>query len=182
MAKKRKIIALIIILLAAFAVREVLYNISFPINYKEYILKYSDEYNIDPYLMMAIINTESRFNKDAASHKGAIGLMQLTEPTAEWIAESMGDSDFNTSQLYDPETNIKMGGWYINNLRDQFGTMELVLAAYNAGRGNVANWISNSVISEDGTDCANIPYKETEQYIRKVMNNREVYKLLYNLS
>ena len=182
MLRKRKIIVLIVIFFTVFIAKGIIYNISYPVIYKEYIMKYSEEYNIDPYLLTAIINAESKFDKDAKSHKGAIGLMQLTGPTAEWVAESMGDENFKMEYLYKPEQNIKMGAWYIDNIREEFDSTELVLAAYNAGRGNVQKWINSSVISADGKDYSNIPYAETEKYIKKVLINQKIYQILYDLS
>ena len=169
-------------LIAVFGVKEILYKVTYPVFYKDYIIKYSAEYHIDPHLLMAIINTESRYDKNATSHKGAIGLMQLTESTADWIAESMGNSNFSKDDLYDPETNIRMGAWYINNIRQEFGSMELILAAYNAGRGNVKKWIGNATIAQDGKDLDNIPYAETEKYVKKVLSNQKIYKLLYPMN
>ncbi len=181
MAKSRKfVVILIILLVTAFAAKGIIYHV-YPVEYKDYILKYSREYDIDPYLLTAIIKVESRFNKDAASHKGAIGLMQLTEPTAFWIAESMGNENFVIDDLYDPETNIKMGAWYVDNIRREFGAIELVLAAYNAGRGNVASWIDNSLIAGDGTDCSGIPYQETKTYVEKVLASQGIYRILYDI-
>ena len=179
--RKKFAIVLIVLLFAAFAAKTAINHI-YPVAYKDYILKYAKEYDIDPYLLTAIIKVESRFDKNAASHKGAIGLMQLTEPTAFWIAESMGDESFTADDLYEPETNIKMGAWYVNNIRREFGYIELVLAAYNAGRGNVANWIDNSLIAPDGTDCSGIPYKETKEYVKKVLSNQDIYRILYDIS
>jgi soluble lytic murein transglycosylase len=182
MTAKRRIAVLLIALFAVLGVKEIVYNVTYPVVYKDYIIKYSDEYNIDPHLLMAIIKTESRYDKNATSHKGAIGLMQLTEPTADWIAVSMGNANFSTNDLYDPETNIKMGAWYINNIRQEFGSVELILAAYNAGRGNVKKWIGNSTIAEDGKDLDNIPYAETEKYVKKVLSSQKIYKILYPMS
>ena len=180
--KKRKILVVLIILIAIIGARELVYHVSFPVMYRDYVVKYSQEYDIDPYLLLAVINVESRFDKNATSHKGAIGLMQLTESTAHWIAESMGNENFNTDDLYDPETNIRMGAWYIDNIRKEFGSTELVLAAYNAGRGSVAGWIDSEVIGRDGTDCQNIPYNETKRYVEKVMRNQDIYRILYDIS
>ncbi|MEQ8155535.1 MAG: lytic transglycosylase domain-containing protein [Clostridiaceae bacterium] len=182
MKLKKILLTLLVLLTVFFGIKEVVTNVTHRLLYKEYIIKYSKEYGLDPYLVMAVINTESKFKKDAVSTKGAVGLMQLTESTAEWIAESSGDEDFKTRDLYNPETNIKMGCWYLNNLSEEFDTTELVLAAYNAGRGNVAKWLSNSDISKDGQNLHNIPYGETDKYIKKVMVNREIYKLLYKIN
>ncbi|QHI73585.1 lytic transglycosylase domain-containing protein [Aminipila terrae] len=182
MTRNRKIIVFLVFVFALFIAREIVYNISYPMLYKDYVMKYSREYNIDPYFLMAVIKTESKFDKDATSHKGAIGLMQLTGSTAEWIAESMSVEGFNRTDLYNPELNIKMGSWYIDNIRKEFGSTELILAAYNAGRGNVNKWISNSLISEDGEDIDNIPYSETVKYIKKVKLNEKIYRILYRIN
>ncbi|WP_324825224.1 lytic transglycosylase domain-containing protein [Sinanaerobacter sp. ZZT-01] len=179
--RKKFVIFFIILLFAAFAVKTAINHV-YPVGYEEYILKYSREYDIDPYLLTAIIKVESKFDKNATSHKGAIGLMQLMEPTAFWIAESMGDENFAVDNLYDPETNIKMGAWYVNNIRREFKYTELVLAAYNAGRGNVASWIDDSLIARDGTDYSGIPYNETRKYVEKVLSNQDIYRILYNIS
>lgn len=179
--KAIKIIALILaVLLVLFAARYCLYDVYYRLSYRDLIEKYSTEYEIDEYLMMAMIHTESNFKKGAESSAGAKGLMQLTESTAKWIAKSMGDTDFKVDDLYDPETNIKMGAWYFDNLRTEFGTTELVLAAYNAGRGHVNEWLDDSVISQDGKDYDKVPFPETRKYIRKVLNDEKMYKLLYS--
>ena len=179
--RKKFTLFLIILLMAAFAAKTLI-NQVYPVSYKDYIIKYSREYDIDPYLLTAIIKVESRFDKDATSHKGAMGLMQLMEPTAYWIAESMGDENFTVDDLYDPETNIKMGAWYFDNIRREIEYTELVLAAYNAGRGNVASWIDDSLIARDGIDYSGIPYNETRKYIEKVLSNQDIYRILYDLS
>jgi len=176
MKRNRILLTLLVILLLVFATKGVVYNGANRILYKDYIVQYSKEYELDPYLVMAIINAESKFDKDAISSKGAMGLMQMTESTAEWVAESTNTTDFETHDLYDPETNIKMGCWYINKLRDEFGNTQLVLAAYNAGPGNVEEWLKDSNISKDGQYLDNIPYGETDNYIKRVLLNKEIYQ------
>lgn len=152
----------------------------FPMHYKDYIEKYSNEHKLDPYFVAAVIKTESNFKKDAVSKKNAQGLMQLTPETAKWVAEKMGIKDFTIEQLKDPETNIKMGCWYLNNLKEEFdGNMDLVLAAYNGGRGNVQKWLKNKEHSKDGENLNYIPFKETDKYIKKVKCIKNVYKFLY---
>lgn len=153
---------------------------NFPLYYKEYILKYSNENNLDPYLVAAVIRTESNFNSDALSRKDAKGLMQIMDDTAEWIAQKMKDKDFKTEDIFDAETNIKFGCWYLSNLRKEFGeNSELILAAYNGGRGNVKNWLNNKKYSKDGKSLQYIPFKETDRYIKKVRVTYNVYKYLY---
>jgi soluble lytic murein transglycosylase len=128
---------------------------------------------------MSVINAESRYDKDAVSSQGAVGLMQITTPTAEWIAKSMGEKNFSADKLHDPETNIRMGVWYFNYLGKKFPAKELVLAAYNAGPGNVNDWLDQSIISKDGKDYEKIPFKETGNYVKKVISEEKMYDFLY---
>lgn len=153
----------------------------YPIKYSDYIMKYSQKYNLDPYFVTAVIKTESSFDKNARSSKNAYGLMQITSDTAEWAASKMKIDNFTTSSLYDPETNINMGCWYIDDLKKEFnGNMELVLAAYNGGRGNVQKWLKSREHSSNGKDLEYIPFKETDKYIKKVKVNYNIYKYLYS--
>ncbi|OFI07236.1 soluble lytic murein transglycosylase precursor [Clostridium acetireducens DSM 10703] len=155
-------------------------KIFFPLKYKNSVVNYSKEFNLDPYLVAAVIKTESNFNLEAKSNKNAYGLMQITSDTGEWAAEKMGIKDFHTNLLYDPQFNIRMGCWYLDNLRKEFnGNMDLVLAAYNGGRGNVQKWLNDSDHSLDGQNLHNIPFKETEDYLKKVKLNYKIYKFLY---
>jgi len=151
-----------------------------PLKYREIIEKYSSEYGLDAYLIMAIIKVESNYNKDAVSHKGAKGLMQLTDQTAQWGAQKLGMDDYASDKVYDPETNIKIGCWYLNNLMKEFdNNLSLVLAAYNGGSGNVNKWLNDENLSKSGKTLDKIPFKETEQFIKKVMKEYHIYVKLY---
>ncbi|KZL93823.1 lytic transglycosylase domain-containing protein [Clostridium magnum] len=152
----------------------------FPLKYSENIIKYSKEYNLDPFLVAAVIKTESNFDEGAKSNKNAYGLMQITPDTAEWAAEKMNINSFKTEMLYNPDFNIRMGCWYLNNLKEEFNdNNELVLAAYNGGRGNVQKWLKSAEHSVDGKNLHYIPFKETDKYIKKVKVNYNIYKYLY---
>lgn len=152
----------------------------YPLKYKDIVEKYSMEYNIDFYLVMAIIKVESNFDKNAVSHKGAKGLMQLTGQTAQWGAQALNLSDYTSDKVYDPETNIKIGCWYINRLMQEFDNdLTLVLAAYNGGSGNVNKWLQDKNLSSSGKTLDKIPFKETENYVKKVIREYHVYKKLY---
>lgn len=152
----------------------------FPLKYSENIIKYSQEYNLDPFLVAAVIKTESNFDEGAKSNKNAYGLMQITPDTAEWAAEKMDVNSFKTEMLYNPEFNIRMGCWYLNNLKEEFdGNTELVLAAYNGGRGNVQKWLKSAEHSADGKNLHYIPFKETDKYVKRVKVNYNIYKYLY---
>lgn len=152
----------------------------FPIAYKDFINKYSEEFNSDPFLVAAIINVESKYNKDAVSSKDARGLMQIGKVTGGWGATTLGIDNYSEDMLYEPEINIRIGTWYINQLNKEFkNDLSLVLAAYNAGSGNVNKWLKDEKYSKDGTDLIRIPFKETEEYVEKVQFNYKVYKFLY---
>lgn len=161
-------------------VKEYTDKLMYPIEYKEYVDKYSQEFNLDPLLVLSIIKVESKFDKDAKSNKDARGLMQVTPKTGEWGAEKIGIEDFDAEQLYDPDTNIRIGCWYLDNLRTQFDyNMELVVAAYNGGSGNVTKWLADSEYSDDGETLKKIPFEETENYVKRVFTSYEKYQKLY---
>ncbi|MBS4535934.1 lytic transglycosylase domain-containing protein [Clostridium sp. D2Q-14] len=171
------ILILVITVLSIKFVKEKIY----PLKYKEYILMYCDDYNVDPNLVAAIISVESKFNKDVVSSKGAIGLMQILPETAIWISQQNSMKEFEEWMLYTPEVNIKMGTWYINHLYKQFEDIDLILAAYNGGSGNVSKWLEDEKYSKDGKTLDIVPFKETREYIKKVNFRRKVYKYLYDL-
>jgi soluble lytic murein transglycosylase len=150
-----------------------------PYGYSDYIMEYSEKYDLDPVLVAAVIKTESNFEADAVSSKNAYGLMQITQETAHWAAGKMGIDDFTTDRLMDPETNIMIGCWYLDNLDKEFGSTDLVLAAYNAGRGNVQQWLDDPAHSSDGKTLTDIPFEETDNYIKKVKVYYKIYEFLY---
>lgn len=151
----------------------------YPYKYSNYIIEYSKQNNLDPLFVAAVIKTESNFNENALSNKNAYGLMQITAETAQWSSSKMGIVDFKLDMLKDPEYNIKIGCWYLNNLDKEFNNFDLVLAAYNGGRGNVQKWLKNSNHSVDGKNLQYIPFKETDKYVKKVNVNYSIYRFLY---
>lgn len=183
---KKKILILLIITIILIAIYKI-FNIEniilkhlYPIKYEEYVTKYSNELNIDPMLSYAIIKTESNFKEQVISKSGAIGLMQLMDNTAKEQAQKL-NVEYTNETLLNPEKNILLGLNYFSTLLDKFNqNYILAFTAYNAGLGNVQKWISNGTIKEDGTDIENIPFKETNMYVRKIINNYEMYKKLYN--
>lgn len=174
------IVILLIILGKIFNLKTIILEIIYPKKYTEYVEKYSEEYNIDPLLIFSIIKAESNFNKDAKSSSGAQGLMQLMEATATEIAEKIDEPLLEKESLFNPETNIMIGTKYYSELLNRYeGNMLLALTAYNAGIGNVYDWIEKGIIKEDGSDIENIPYKETNMYVRKILNNYKMYQEIY---
>ncbi len=173
---KKRILLLILCVVLALSLIKPVMKALYPLRYDEHIVTYSDKYNLDRYLVMALIKAESNYIYDA--HSGvARGLMQITDETADWIATKLSLDNFD---ILDPETNINMGCFYLSYLLDYYkGNEQLALASYNAGMGNVNKWLSDKEYSQSGQTLDNIPFLETRQYIEKIENNKEIYIKLY---
>lgn len=155
-------------------------KIFYPYPHQELVIKYSRENNVDPYLVLAIIRTESRFYPGAKSPVGAKGLMQIMPDTGYWIARQMGLRDFSEEKLYLPDYNIAMGVWYISYLDKIFaGDLPKLLAAYNAGEGKVKKWLTNGTWTGRIQDIRQIPFEETRKYIERILFDYQVYKRIY---
>lgn len=179
--KKRLLLLILIVLviiIIAINYKNIL-KISYKTSYNNYVEKYSEEYKIDPLLIYAIIKAESNFNSDAISSKGACGLMQLMDNTAKEVAENNVMEYESGVTLYNAEKNIQIGVAYFAGLLKEFENTNVALVAYNAGSGNVNNWIKNGIIKSDGSDIENVPFKETNMYIRKINRDYKVYKMIY---
>ena len=149
----------------------------YPLKYSEYVEEYSKEYNVDRLLIYSIIKAESNFDENATSRSNANGLMQIMNETAKELDESINEND-----LYNPETNIKLGTKHYKFLYDYYDqNMLLAITAYNAGIGNVDKWIEEGIIKSDGSDIENIPYKETNNYVRKIIRDYGIYERLYEI-
>lgn len=151
----------------------------YPKKYEKQVEQYAKEANIDTLLVYAIIKTESNFQEKVESKSGAIGLMQLMEKTAKEQAKKL-NIEYTKEKLYQAEYNLKLGLNYFNTLLDYYNqNYILAFAAYNAGLGNVNSWIEKGIIKEDGSDIENIPFKETNMYVRKIIRNYDIYKEIY---
>ena len=186
MAKSRRfknvglITAVLLIYIAMLGIPSFL-KLLYPLEHKEAIIEYGQLHKIDPPLLAALIKTESNFDTFAESRKGAKGLMQITPSTGDWIALTTGIKDFEESMLFDPETNIKLGSWYVEHLTDYYnGSFDLVFAAYNGGRGNVDKWLQDKSLSSDGITLDAIPFSETENFVKRVKKNYSIYEQLYS--
>ena len=153
----------------------------YKLEYTEYVKKYANEYNVDEYLIYAIIKAESNFKQDAVSHRGAKGLMQLMYSTAEDIAKRI-NVNLNEDNILEPDININLGTKYISMLIQKYNNINLALAAYNAGSGNVDGWIEKGTLKSDGSDIENVPFTETNNYVRKILRDYEIYKNIYEES
>lgn len=176
----RKLIKILFPIIVVVIVISLYLFSTYPTNYNNYIVRYSEYYNVDPFLVASIINTESNYDKNATSSKDARGLMQIGPQTGLWASEVLSIEGYTSDMLYDPETNIKIGTWYIDILLKEFnGDLDLMLAAYNAGSGNVTKWLSDKEYSSDGKTLENIPFKETRDYLVKVKKNYKIYSVFY---
>lgn len=179
-----KLLILLIFLLLLIPVSKSIAGIvmkhMYPLTYSEYVEKYSGEYGVDKNLVYSIIKAESGFDPRAVSPREAKGLMQIMDSTGEWAAEKMKIKNFENSMLLEPETNIKIGCWYIARLLRQYNQdIELALAAYNAGSGNVSKWLKDTGVSSDGKTLDRIPFEETQNYVEKIKKYNNIYKRLY---
>lgn len=149
-------------------------------DYQQDIITYSQKNQVDPFLIAAIIKNESGFSHKAVSKVGAIGLMQIMPQTGRWIAEQMGLKDYKDEELYQARTNIRMGCWYIGELDHEFNrNLALVMIAYNAGRGQTKEWMSQYGWDTNFNDLKAIPFPDTREYVTRVLRDRDKYYLLY---
>lgn len=151
---------------------------SHPTSYIETVEECSKDYSVPKELIYAVIKTESKFKSDAVSSRGAVGLMQITPDTYVWLCEKNSDPDNDPKLLYTPDINIRYGTYYLDMLYSEFGSWETALAAYNAGPANVRKWLENSEYS-DGEKLIHIPFKETREYVERVMKAKDKYSELY---
>ena len=148
--------------------------------YQNEIVTYARRNDIDPFLVAAVIKNESEFKPGAVSPAGAIGMMQIMPETGEWIARQMGMNNYSTDSLYHPGTNIRMGCWYLSELKYEFrDNMYLMMMAYNAGRGNTHGWMHANGWDYNFGDVAAIPYPESRNYVSSVLHDRDEYYRLY---
>ncbi len=149
-----------------------------PLKYTEYVEKYSEQYSVPKEIIYAAIKTESCFKSNAVSSAGAVGLMQMMPETFLWLCEKNGE-DLEAGMLYDPETNIRYGTYYLSYLYSRFGLWETVYAAYNCGPGRVEEWQKNEKYADENGILTDIPIKETANYVKKMTDAVETYRNLY---
>lgn len=142
----------------------------YPLRYPEIVTGHARNYRLDGALLAAVIYQESKFRAAARSQAGAVGLMQLLPDTAQAIAERTGGSRFTTSDLLDPEINVRYGAWYLRHLLDKYGDEETALAAYNAGQGQVDEWRARG---------QGIAFAETRAYVARVERLKRIYARAY---
>lgn len=167
---------LIFLLMQSSYVQKLMY----PVKYKDEVRVSSQAFEVDPFLIMAIIRTESNFDPEVSSHKGAYGLMQLMPETTKWMVDEGHFEPQFLERLEEPAVNIHMGSWYISQLIKQFeGNPIAALAAYNAGPGRVEEWLREDTWDGDLQNVEEIPYGETRHYIQRVLYYYNKYKEIH---
>ena len=175
------LISIILIVILAISINKQMIKTMYKKEYTEYVSKYAKEYEVEENLIYAIIKAESNFEPNAESHRGAKGLMQLMYSTAEDIAKRI-NVNLNEDNILEPDININLGTKYISMLIQKYNNINLALAAYNAGSGNVDGWIEKGTLKSDGSDIENVPFTETNNYVRKILRDYEIYKNIYEES
>jgi soluble lytic murein transglycosylase len=146
------------------------YRLRYPLSYEQIVRGHARNYQLEPALLAAVIYQESKFDAEARSDAGAVGLMQLQPETAKGIALRTGGSKFRVDDLTDPEINVRYGSWYLRHLLDKYGDEELALAAFNAGQGNVDEWRRQG---------KGIAFAETRHYVDRVQELKGIYRHAY---
>lgn len=180
---KKILIVLVIAIMIFSAVFLVLRLYVFPRKHFDVIKEEALKNDIDPYLVLAVIKTESGFNSLATSKKEAKGLMQIMDTTAKDINNNANVvDDLENANLYDENVNIALGCSYLKSLIDKYdGNYYIAICAYNAGMGNVNKWIGDGIINKnlDNTEVS-LPFEETTNYLKKVIANYKIYRKLYD--
>lgn len=177
--RKPWLILLVIILILTLNLERIGRHL-YPFPYQELIFSYAFQEDLEPFLLAAVIKTESNFQSMVRSRKGALGLMQIMPETGHWVAQETGEPPLLPDDLLDPETNIRLGARYLAYLHGEFGgNSVLALAAYNAGKGNVTRWLDQSRWDGKLSTLDQVPFPETRHYVRKVLFTQRVYQFLY---
>lgn len=151
-----------------------------PLEYTEYVEASAEEFGLDPYLLYAMIKTESSFNPSAVSGVGARGLMQIMEETFNWIQFRLGEEGLiKYDDMFDPELNIRYGAYLMSYLLEKFGDVREAAAAYHSGAGCVSEWLSDEAYSSDGKRLDTIPSDSAAHYVNKIENAYRNYLDLY---
>jgi len=155
------------------------WRILFPEAWWDTIKTESAKNNLDPYLVASLIRQESEFNPSAISHSNAYGLMQLLPSSGKQLAREEGISHFETFQLLDPATNIRLGTRYLRKTLDRFGGVtEYALAAYNAGDERVFDWQAAGPYHGIDEFVEATPFTETREYVEAILRNVEMYRAI----
>ncbi len=155
---------------------------TYELAHQETVMQACEEFDVEPALVYAIMRTESKFDENALSSADAMGLMQVTEISLQWLQyRSDAFKEYTVDQLYDPVVNIRCGVYMLSLLEEQFESEQAVIAAYNAGIGIVQEWLADPAYSSDGVTLHTVPYDETRAYIERVQDAKAIYENYYQL-
>ena len=155
---------------------------TYELAHQETVMAACEDFDVEPALVYAIMRTESKFNENALSSADAMGLMQVTEISLEWLQYRSDEfKAYTVDQLYDPVINIRCGVYMLSLLEEQFESEQAVIAAYNAGIGIVQEWLQDEAYSSDGVTLHTVPYDETRAYIERVQDAKAIYEDYYQL-
>lgn len=183
--KKGKVLLGLVLLVAVAAValycaKDALMQEFYPLSYYETVMEQSEKNDLDPALVYGIIRAESGFDPHAVSRADARGLMQMTPDTFAWVQTMIPDSELLTEEdLFNPDINIQFGCELLSLLISHYGDESTAICAYNAGMGNVTSWLEDPEYSSDGVTLEEIPFGETREYLKRVTDNRAIYRELY---
>jgi soluble lytic murein transglycosylase len=183
MFRKKRVLLLLFIglMILLFAKSDWMGRWMYPIQYIDDIRASAQNYEVDPYLVAAIIRAESNFETGRESHKGALGIMQIMPDTADWIVSKANFKNVTLEDVHHrADISIQMGTWYLQSLEKQFKKKRVVvIAAYNAGPGNVSRWLNEQVWDGELSNVSDIPFGETRHYVQRVIYYYNKYKDLY---
>ena len=152
---------------------------TYPMEYEDLIRKYSADNGLEPAYVASVILAESSYRPDAVSSVNAQGLMQILPDTGEWLSGKF-DEEYVEGCLFDPETNLRYGCWYLGWLMNRYdGSMECASSAYHQGQGTVDKWLENPEYSQDGRTLSVIPSDATQTYVNRILKYYEKYEEIY---
>lgn len=186
MTKKRKIIILaaagaVVLAIVGIIIYSGAQKYRYPIKYQKEVLHWAQEFGVDPYMVFAVIKTESGFDPSAESSASARGLMQMTSDTFDWIKGKIApDEALTFDDLYDPEVAIRFGVCYFAYCMDRYGQdLSTAAAAYHSGWGTVDGLLQDSANTPDGVRLTTFPYRQMNHYVNKINNSYREYQQLY---
>lgn len=175
-------VIILLVILIVTSIYSIYRYLLFPKKYEAIVNKAGKTYNVDPYLILAVIKQESSFNEDAISKSRAKGLMQILDKTADETVKDINSISNKDYDIYDVYTNINIGTKYLSNLIEQYdGNIYIALTAYNAGMGNISSWFDFENESYNTLEQVvnDIKFNETKQYVINIVRYYNIYRTIY---
>ena len=180
LTKKTAILFLLLFIVFLAINSKLPWKLMYPIKYQDEIKIIAEQFEVDPYLILSIIQVETRFDPNKVSKKGAMGLMQVMPKTASWIIEEGKFPEELIDRTFEPNVNIALGSWYLSKIQNKYNDkLVMIIAAYNAGPGNVDKWIQEDIWDGTLERVQDVPIGETRHYIQRVIHYLEQYRWIY---